>query len=33
MLQGTELTDLDAVIPRIGAPHTFYGTAVVGSSR
>ena len=29
MLQGTELTDLDAVIPRIGASHTFYGTAVV----
>ncbi len=29
MLQGIELTDLDAVIPRIGASHTFYGTAVV----
>jgi ribosomal protein S6--L-glutamate ligase len=29
MLQGAELTDLDAVIPRIGASHTFYGTAVV----
>lgn len=26
---GRELTDYDAVIPRIGAPHTFYGTAVV----
>ena len=29
VLQGIELTDLDAVIPRIGASHTFYGTAVV----
>src|ERR687898_2843461 len=29
ILQGTELTDVDAVIPRIGASHTFYGTAVV----
>ena len=29
MLQGVELTDVDAVIPRIGASHTFYGTAVV----
>ena len=29
VLQGVELTDLDAVIPRIGASHTFYGTAVV----
>jgi ribosomal protein S6--L-glutamate ligase len=26
---GTELTGIDAVIPRIGATHTFYGTAVV----
>ncbi len=26
---GQELTDYDAVIPRIGATHTFYGTAVV----
>lgn len=26
---GEELTDIDAVIPRIGASHTFYGTAVV----
>jgi len=29
IVQGTELTDVDAVIPRIGASHTFYGTAVV----
>jgi ribosomal protein S6--L-glutamate ligase len=29
ILQGTALTDVDAVIPRIGASHTFYGTAVV----
>lgn len=27
--QGTPLTDIDAVIPRIGASYTFYGTAVV----
>lgn len=27
--QGKELTDIDAVIPRIGASITFYGTAVV----
>ena len=26
---GQELTEYDAVIPRIGATHTFYGTAVV----
>lgn len=26
---GSELQDFDAVIPRIGATHTFYGTAVV----
>jgi len=26
---GRELNDVDAVIPRIGATHTFYGTAVV----
>ncbi|MBW3662565.1 MAG: 30S ribosomal protein S6--L-glutamate ligase [Actinobacteria bacterium] len=26
---GQALTDADAIIPRIGAPHTFYGTAVV----
>jgi ribosomal protein S6--L-glutamate ligase len=26
---GRELNDFDAVIPRIGASHTFYGTAVV----
>ncbi len=26
---GKELNDVDAVIPRIGATHTFYGTAVV----
>lgn len=29
IFQGEELTDIDAVIPRIGASHTFYGTAVV----
>jgi ribosomal protein S6--L-glutamate ligase len=29
IVQGTELTDVDAVVPRIGASHTFYGTAVV----
>ena len=29
MYQGAPLEDIDAVIPRIGAPHTFYGTAVV----
>lgn len=29
MYQGDPLEDIDAVIPRIGAPHTFYGTAVV----
>lgn len=29
MYQGALLEDIDAVIPRIGAPHTFYGTAVV----
>lgn len=27
--KGEEMTDFDAVIPRIGASHTFYGTAVV----
>ena len=27
--KGRELTDIDAVIPRIGASITFYGTAVV----
>ncbi len=27
--QGEELTDIDAIIPRIGASATFYGTAVV----
>ncbi len=27
--QGSPLEGIDAVIPRIGAPHTFYGTAVV----
>lgn len=27
--QGTPLNDIDAVIPRIGASYTFYGTAVV----
>lgn len=29
MYQGNPLEEIDAVIPRIGAPHTFYGTAVV----
>jgi ribosomal protein S6--L-glutamate ligase len=29
VFQGTPLTGFDAVIPRIGASHTFYGTAVV----
>jgi ribosomal protein S6--L-glutamate ligase len=29
IFSGDELTDVDAVIPRIGAAHTFYGTAVV----
>ncbi|HEY9876986.1 MAG TPA: 30S ribosomal protein S6--L-glutamate ligase [Leptolyngbyaceae cyanobacterium] len=29
MYQGKPLEDFDAVIPRIGASHTFYGTAVV----
>ncbi|HVX11436.1 MAG TPA: 30S ribosomal protein S6--L-glutamate ligase [Pirellulales bacterium] len=29
MYQGAPLEEIDAVIPRIGAPHTFYGTAVV----
>ncbi len=29
LYQGEPLLDYDAVIPRIGAPHTFYGTAVV----
>lgn len=29
IFQGEELTNIDAVIPRIGATHTFYGTAVV----
>jgi ribosomal protein S6--L-glutamate ligase len=29
IFQGEELTDVDAVIPRIGASQTFYGTAVV----
>jgi ribosomal protein S6--L-glutamate ligase len=27
--QGRELTNVDAVVPRIGVSHTFYGTAVV----
>ena len=27
--QGRELSDIDAVIPRIGASYTFYGTAIV----
>lgn len=27
--QGDELTEVDAVIPRVGATHTFYGSAVV----
>ncbi|MBW3619379.1 MAG: 30S ribosomal protein S6--L-glutamate ligase [Actinobacteria bacterium] len=29
MFAGNKLTDIDAIIPRIGATHTFYGTAVV----
>ena len=29
MFQGKELEGFDAVVPRIGASHTFYGTAVV----
>ncbi|MGI8940059.1 MAG: 30S ribosomal protein S6--L-glutamate ligase [Iamia sp.] len=29
IFQGEELTKVDAVIPRIGATHTFYGSAVV----
>jgi ribosomal protein S6--L-glutamate ligase len=29
MYQGQPLAETEAVIPRIGAPHTFYGTAVV----
>jgi ribosomal protein S6--L-glutamate ligase len=29
LYQGAELSGYDAVIPRIGASHTFYGTAVV----
>jgi len=29
LYQGETLADVDAVIPRIGASHTFYGTAVV----
>lgn len=29
LYQGSPLTDIDAVIPRIGASNTFYGTAVV----
>ncbi len=29
LYQGEALLEYDAVIPRIGAPHTFYGTAVV----
>ncbi|CAN5676050.1 30S ribosomal protein S6--L-glutamate ligase [soil metagenome] len=29
IFQGEELTEVDAVIPRIGATHTFYGSAVV----
>jgi ribosomal protein S6--L-glutamate ligase len=29
MYAGSKLTDIDAIIPRIGATHTFYGTAVV----
>jgi ribosomal protein S6--L-glutamate ligase len=29
MYQGAPLEDIDAVVPRIGAPRTFYGTAVV----
>lgn len=29
IFQGERVADVDALIPRIGAPHTFYGTAVV----
>jgi len=29
IFQGQELKGFDAIIPRIGAPHTFYGAAVV----
>ena len=29
MFAGNKLSDIDAIIPRIGATHTFYGTAVV----
>ncbi|HEX9713144.1 MAG TPA: 30S ribosomal protein S6--L-glutamate ligase [Actinomycetota bacterium] len=29
IFQGEELRGFDAVIPRVGAPHTFYGAAVV----
>ena len=29
ILQGKPLTGVDAIIPRIGAAYTFYGTAVV----
>ncbi|WP_204137668.1 30S ribosomal protein S6--L-glutamate ligase [Halomicronema sp. CCY15110] len=29
LYQGTPITDVDAIIPRIGASNTFYGTAVV----
>ncbi|WP_417851385.1 30S ribosomal protein S6--L-glutamate ligase [Thalassoglobus sp.] len=29
MFAGRELVDIEAIIPRIGASHTFYGTAVV----
>lgn len=29
IFQGRELEGFDAIVPRIGAPHTFYGTAVV----
>ena len=29
MYKGKEITDVDAVIPRIGASITFYGTAVL----
>jgi ribosomal protein S6--L-glutamate ligase len=29
MYQGKTLDDIDSIIPRIGASHTFYGTAVV----
>jgi ribosomal protein S6--L-glutamate ligase len=29
IFQGQPITDVDAIIPRIGASHTFYGTAVI----